>query len=333
MRSDRAAAVAVACALALMVGACGSSGRQARETTNITQARLTSAKVLRDAASKSVDAGSAKLSMHMVMNTQMLGKPIDVDMTVDGSEDFANKSSEMTIGMSKLLSQIPGAGAAGLGGGDLTMEERIVGGVFYMKMPAALLGGRSTGDKPWLKLDMSTLGKLGDAAKQLTSGNQQYDGSQYLAYLNGASDGVKTLGTDTIRGVEATHYSANVDPKKIVDNMPAEQRSKLTADALDALQKTYAKLGSTKIPMDVWIDRDGLLRRMKLKMDTSSMLGAAGGSAAGVSAGAMELTMDVFDYGTPVHIEAPPADETGDFGDLLGSMTGKLTSGGNSLNT
>jgi hypothetical protein len=43
----------------------------------------------------------------------------------------------------------------------------------------------------------------------------------------------------------------------------------------------------------------------------------------GATAGAsMSMTMDIFDFGTPVNVEIPPASETTDFQELMGSMGG-----------
>jgi hypothetical protein len=64
-------------------------------------------------------------------------------------------------------------------------------------------------------------------------------------------------------------------------------------------------LGS-EMPVDVWIDDDGLLRRMSMDM-----------SVAGQTA---HLQMEIWDYGVDVNVEAPPADQVGDMGSMLGDL-------------
>lgn len=322
MRSHRV--VVLVASAALTFAACGSSGTKAQGVRKTSGLKLASAKVLRNTASKSVAKGSAKVTMTMHIDTTMRGKALSLDMGVDGIEDFTNKSVDMTVDMSEYLSQIPGADVAGLGAGDLTLEERVLGSVIYMKMPPAMLGGLSLGDKPWLKLDLASLGDGGSLAKAFTASNQQYDSSQYLGYLTGVSDGVTTVGTDVIRGVSVTNYRATIDPKKALSKLPADVRDKLSQDAVDAIDKGYEAMGDKTIPVDAWIDGDGLLRRMRMVVNVRP-------SAGSTVTGSTTIDMEMYDYGTPVHVEAPPADQTSDFGDFLGAAGQKLSSVANSL--
>ena len=70
------------------------------------------------------------------------------------------------------------------------------------------------------------------------------------------------------------------------------------------------------MPVDVWIDGDGLPRRMTVDM------GATFGSAsAGEDAGAT-MTIELFDYGQPVDIEIPSADEVTPFSEVMGGLGG-----------
>ncbi len=53
--------------------------------------------------------------------------------------------------------------------------------------------------------------------------------------------------------------------------------------------------GVDSIPSEIWIDEDGLPRRMKLTMHVE---------AEGQTAD-MDIAMDLFDYGIDVNVEAP----------------------------
>lgn len=65
----------------------------------------------------------------------------------------------------------------------------------------------------------------------------------------------------------------------------------------EAVEEMRAQLesfgGIDSIPAEVWIDEDGLPRRMKMSMDFE------GGSAD------MEMSVDMFDYGIDVEVEPP----------------------------
>jgi hypothetical protein len=83
---------------------------------------------------------------------------------------------------------------------------------------------------------------------------------------------VDKLGSEEIRGVTTTHYRAHLD-------------------------KTKAGLGILKDEpgvVDAWIDDQGLPRRIRVPFGGEN-------EAAGV--------FDLFDFGVPVDVEAPPANE------------------------
>jgi hypothetical protein len=87
-----------------------------------------------------------------------------------------------------------------------------------------------------------------------------------------SSTKVEKLGSEEIRGVTTTHYRAHLD-------------------------KTKAGLGILKDDpgvVDAWIDEQGLARRIRIPFGGEK-------EAAGV--------FDLFDFGVPVDVEAPPADE------------------------
>jgi hypothetical protein len=86
-----------------------------------------------------------------------------------------------------------------------------------------------------------------------------------------SSKEVEELGSDEIRGVTATHYRAHLDKAKLG----------IEEDA-----------GEPDV-VDVWIDEQGLPRRIRVP---------AGGED-------LVVVFDLFDFGVPVDIDAPPANE------------------------
>ena len=167
----------------------------------------------------------------------------------------------------------------------------------YLKMPETLFGGL-LGSGKWFKMP-----NLGDA-NSAVPGLGQSDPSQFLAYLETVSAGVTKVGTETIRGVDTTHYTASLDPAK------AGSRADVPPSLRDDLSKILQKNGVPfTIPADVWVDSDGLARRIQLKLDLGRMAGTGGGSDLPV----MTISIDLYDFGVPVHVEAPPADQVTEF--------------------
>jgi hypothetical protein len=178
-----------------------------------------------------------------------------------------------------------------------TVELRMLYPMLYVHIDGGL--GRPTflpAGKSWAKLDVRrALGKLGVSLAQLGVGGGQspVDGLTWL----GGSKHARKLGTETIDGVPTTHYRVTVDVKDALAKATPNQREALKR-LLRFARQQGVEPASTR--SDVWIGDDGLVRRMTQK------LGPFG-----------SVTTTFSDYGTPVHIEAPPADETADLSGLL----------------
>jgi hypothetical protein len=155
--------------------------------------------------------------------------------------------------------------------------------------------------KEWLKLDVAAIAKkqnidLGQF-RQLT----QNDPTQMLQYLRATSGKIDKVGEEDVRGVETTHYRANVDLDKVAEQAPPNLRKTFRA----SIQSLKRGLGRSKIPVDVWVDGDNLVRRLQ------EHLTIAGG-------GKIDFSVDFYDFGTPVSVSAPPASQTLDLAQVLG---------------
>ena len=127
------------------------------------------------------------------------------------------------------------------------------------------------------------------------------------------SNDVHQVGTEDIRGVESTHYRASLDLSKSIDesNVPEGLR-----DSMEEFTKMFGD-----IPADVWIDADGRMRRERLVIDFGKVFGgvdAADGSRD--AAGVMTEQLDFYDFGTPVNVEAPPADQVRSLSDQFADL-------------
>lgn len=239
------------------------------------------------AATKYEEAGSSRVSMTAAIK-DVPGGPF----TFTGEGEFNRERGHMTMDMSSLGEATQGA----LSGEMELVFDRLI---LYMKFPAAITE-QLPGGKSWVRIDLRQAGKeLGIDLEELMQ-VQQSDPTQALQYLRGASDDFEEVGQEDVRGVETTHYRGTIDLRKAAEQVPEEAR--------ESFERATELLGTNKLPFDVWIDEDGMARRMKYEQ----ALPGAGGETA-----TMALTMEFFDFGIEVNIEPPPADEVIDIQELI----------------
>jgi hypothetical protein len=233
---------------------------------------------LAEAAAATRSAGSARVDMHMTTTAD--GR--EVKMHGVGALDFGRRpKGDLRMTMSVPTVPVP-----------LQMHEIVDGLVVYMDVP--LLSGSLPSAKPWIKLDLGKAGRQAGVNLGSIMDSSNNDPSQALSYLTGASSNVQNLGSDTIRGVQTTHYRATVDLQKVMAHAPARDRKSLRG----TLATLRQQLGSSTFPVDVWIDSAGRARRISEKMSMPS-LGAT-----------MSMTEDLYDFGVAVKITPPPAGQT-----------------------
>jgi hypothetical protein len=126
------------------------------------------------------------------------------------------------------------------------------GYTLYMKMGAFEQIPQLAGK--WMKLD---LGQQTAALGVDLDKVAEFEGSgpaSALAKLQALSGTVETLGTEDVRGVQATHYRATYDFAQVY-----RDRGAVTDEA--AFQKLLALYSSTTATSEAWVDDDGLVRR------------------------------------------------------------------------
>jgi hypothetical protein len=162
--------------------------------------------------------------------------------------------------------------------GDIDAEVVFDDGVVYVKPDGllALLGAAA--DTPWLSFDV---GDAGGFAEGWPGGIElpDVDPATLLDDLQAEGIQVTEVGREDVRGVATTHYAVTPSPD---GTSPFE--------------------GGTA---DVWIDDDGLVRRVEGRVDAS----AAG-------QGEVTLRAELYDLGEPVSITVPPADQVTDLGSV-----------------
>ena len=78
----------------------------------------------------------------------------------------------------------------------------------------------------------------------------------------------------------------------------------------DAVDELIQRSGITEVPIEVWIDHDNFVRRMKQTLE-----GATAGSGVKMD---LTTTTELYDFGTDVNVEEPPASQVVDLQDVLG---------------
>ena len=181
----------------------------------------------------------------------------------------------------------------------------------YVKLSSASGGPSLPKGKTWVVTSDSTLGGAGAAFSPLVPFGGG-DPADMLKSLTGMSGGEKKLGTATIRGVAVTGYQVNIDPAKAAARLPSSQR--------ESFRQFAAVLGSGAIPVDVWVDGQNLVRRVRVSLHPPA--------SSGVPAGAQFTeTTDFYDFGVPVRVAAPPASQVATLAEMI---AGTGISGGSS---
>src|SRR6185295_13430904 len=135
---------------------------------------------------------------------------------------------------------------------DLKTELRLVDKTLYMQM--GVLQKQLPKGKKWLELDAEKIGQsLGIDVSQLSQYN---DPTKMLDYLR-SSGKVEEVGSEDVRGVATKHYRATVDIAKAAENLAGAGKT----SAKTGLDKLVRFLGDSKVPVDVYIGDDKLVRR------------------------------------------------------------------------
>ncbi len=169
----------------------------------------------------------------------------------------------------------------------------------YIKVPGDVNGGLPPG-KSWIAVDSGASGGPGNSLLGPLGGGT--DPADLLASLTAISSSVTKLGTSTIRAVQVTGFRVSIDPAKAAARVPRWERAGFLGFT--------RSLGPGAIPVDVWVDRQNLMRRVKLS------LRVPGGAGPPAGARLVQAT-DFYDFGVPVQVSAPAAAEIASMSQLI----------------
>ena len=202
-----------------------------------------------------------------------------------GAFDFQERSGEMTLRL------LEGEGAPG------ESKAVFVDSSAYYRLPPGTLGG----GKSWIRLDLQNVADAGGVDLGPLVQGSQADPSQYLLWLRALGPGVTRIGEEEIRSVPTTRYRAAVDLQQLENRAPPGKKAEWEA----YVQTLRDRLGLEFIPVEVWIDGDGLIRRLyhEYGFTTEGTIST--------------VTTELFDFGVDVNAEAPPPGQVAAIGDLI----------------
>jgi hypothetical protein len=258
-----------------------------------------------DPVAKAADLSTATPGFRMSMTMQISTPALPSGITATGTGTFDPPAHTGRLAMTMAL---PGSAAVRqvFGSSGLHLEEVLKGTTVYVKLPAALaarIPGASS--RPWLKVDLSKLGGQGSALSSLTSNPVSGDPSQLLQYLRG-SGGMTKVATEQVTGRSTSHYRGHVSLDQVASRVPAASRQALT----HAISMLESQGFPKQLPVDVWVDGQGLVRQMQMKLSASP----SGQSLA------MTIRVTIPQYGHQPTPAVPPASQVSNPSGALGSL-------------
>jgi hypothetical protein len=239
------------------------------------------AQALLDGAVEALEAAGTS-SFEMVVET--VGQE-GGGLVASGAQDLSSGAMRMSID---------------LGDEATTTETLMLGEEVFLRSPLFEL---FTGDpSTWVRVDLAaTAEEAGLDASALVG--EQTGPAALVAQLEGASDEIEELGTDEVRDVSTTHMRVTVDTGAAIEQADPSIREQLRSYAeATGLPETY--------PMELWIDDDGLVRRIRTVLDVDG----PGGEADGVT---QQTTLELFDFGVSLDLEPPLPEQTVDLAELV----------------
>jgi hypothetical protein len=260
---------------------------------------LVSSSAIAQAARTTQKVPGETVSVSAVIDVDGLDEPLE--MHLEGVQDARGHSGRMAGDYENFPKQVPGQDSDG----NVPIEIVSLVPDVYMRSPlfkAALPDGKS-----WLHIDLAQTGKelgIGDPTQFGTS-----DPSETLSDLEATSDRVERVGKEDVRGVPTTHYSATIELRKLPAVVPPAKR----ASARQKADRLIELIGTDSYPVDVWVDRHHLVRRiqvaMKMKIPEQSQNMH------------IDITTEMYDFGPKPKAERPSASETAEAAKLAGGTT------------
>ncbi|HEV2369894.1 MAG TPA: hypothetical protein VGR90_08450 [Acidimicrobiales bacterium] len=244
----------------------------------------TVAATVRSASARTVSAHAARVYLSIDFSGGTAGAHNSFGEAFGGVVDFTNHELDVTA----------------VSGPVSGVEVRSVGGRVYEQLPAGAGAIRGI-NTPWVSIPVPaspTSGATGTAP----TGDPAATLTQLEALSAGSIIGATEVGSESVRGIDTTRYDLQL-------NLSALQSLGDLAQASEGLS-TSTQIRSAQI--QVWIDGQGLLRRERLVFDGTARAPTLTTPVTVQST----VTIEPYDFGTPVDVHAPPADQVTDLPNL-----------------
>lgn len=282
-----------------------------------------------DVSDAAEQSAAATYRIEMFMSMAGMGIDLSGDTPLMTGE-VAGTQSHMVMDFGAMFGELipedqmpPELAAAGF-----TMEFVTDGTDMYIRSPllamTAASGDPSTapfaelGDR-WGYVDGTAVPGMSPTDISGSMGVGGADPSAFLDLLAEVAE-VTPIGTESIRGVDASGVSAEVDLGALLE-----------AQGTAAMPAGGPDLGDVTFPIEVWIDKDSFVRRIVMELNGEAIAGAAEASGEEISGselmGGVEIgmTMEMFDYAAAdIAIEIPTdvVDITQAFTDMMAQPGG-----------
>jgi hypothetical protein len=186
----------------------------------------------------------------------------------------------------------------GNSGGATTVDTISSGTLLFIRSPVfqqAIPPG-----KEWVRVDLAQLAKQnGVDLGSLVDSNPTPNSA--LAYLRGSTGKVQELGEEKVKGKDTTHYKTTIDLEQAARRASGSTRQ--------SIRRVIDVAGVAKLPVEVWVGDDGYVRKVTYRQHSGPKQSA-------------KITMEMYDFGSPVTITAPPAATVIDFQKMLSPQGG-----------
>lgn len=260
-------------------------------------------------ADRTAEAGTGRFELVVELSGVPQLGPSPIRITGDGVYDAGANRASMTMDLSAFVGVLADEGGEDADEAAQALAEPlqtvIDGTTVYLRFP--LLAASAGGSEAWVRMDVAEAEATGGVPVSPSS----LDPRALLDFLYGVAGDVEEVGTEDVRDVPTTHLRATVSPDDIVEALPESDRQRVQA-VLDAF--SAAQVGS--FPLDVWVDRQGQVRRVEVAYEIPA---ASTGADEDVRT---SVTVDYFGFGEDVTVEIPPDDDVVDGSELFGGSGG-----------
>ena len=293
----RPALIAVLAALVVVIAAgCGASSDAVPELTSFNQVAQTS-------------SATDTARFDLTLKATVPGLKNELSFVASGGFDTPAKRAEMKVDLSAIADVVQGLSSQ-FGGkvtgdrgspSDWKLEAIQDGDTIYVNFP--LIAKKLPAGKTWVKGDASTISKANAGQLSQFGPLAGTDPTDVFGVLKAVSGSIEAVGTDELRGVQTNHYRATIDLAKMAALIPEAQRQ-----GLGPIDDAAKQAGLDNLPLDIWIDADNQVHKLSIDLDVKPP-----GSKDELKA---SLVVEFYDYGKPLDLSLPPADQVADIATL-----------------